>query len=221
MVTFWLIDYSLMKPIKNYTVNNAWVLSGTIIIIRYLYHSFKKIKENCLIKRKSDSEIHFKEASDFFENKMYNEAIECYTKAISIYPIVLYYNDRAYTYFFLNKINNAIEDYNEAIKLEPNESHFYLWRGKAYFILNYFEKSENDWKKSLELGSTYAKDYLRIYFESKPSWFIDLPKINHFENIITNENQHLNQNNNCENNNYPYCQSITYLNESTYDLFLN
>jgi hypothetical protein len=69
MVTFWLVDYSLMKPIKNYTVNNVWVLSGTIIIIRYLYHSFKKIKENCLIKKKINSEIYFKEASDFLKIK--------------------------------------------------------------------------------------------------------------------------------------------------------
>ena len=221
MVTFWLVDYKLMKPIKDYTMNHAWAITGLLILTQYIFQSIKKNKENSLIKKKSDSEIHFKEASDFFENKMYNEAIECYSKAISIYPLALYYNDRAYTYFFLDKIENAIEDYNEAITLEPNESHLYLWRGKAYFKLTYFEKSENDWKKSLELGSIYAKDYLRIYFESRPAWFSDLPKINHFENIIIKENYYLIQNNNCESNNYPYCQSITYLNKSTYNLFLN
>lgn len=86
-----------MKPTKNYTVNNTLVFTGIIIIDRYFYQSFKKIEENCLLKKKSESEIHFKEASDFFEKKRYNEAIECYSEAFSIYPIALCYNDRVYT----------------------------------------------------------------------------------------------------------------------------
>ncbi len=202
-------------------ISSVWTITGIIILTRHLFQSVKKNNENSLLKKKSDSEIHFKEASESFENKRYTEAIECYSKAISLYPIALYYNDRAFTYYFLDKIENAIEDYNEAITLEPNESHLYLWRGKAYFKLKCFDKSENDWKKSLELGSIYAKDYLRIYFESRPAWFGDLPKIKHLENVIINEKYYLNQSNTCENTNYLFCQNITYLNESTYNIFLN
>ena len=98
-------------------ISSVWTITGLIILTRHLFQSIKKNNENSLLKKKSDSKIHFKEASEFFENKRYTEAIECYSKAISLYPIALYYNDRAFTYYFLDKIENAIEDYKNALRL--------------------------------------------------------------------------------------------------------
>ena len=55
----------------------------------------------------------------------------------------------------------AIEDYNKAIKLVPNHSHYYLNRAAAYIALKDYKHAAEDYSKVLELAPTNALTFLQ------------------------------------------------------------
>ena len=54
-----------------------------------------------------------------YSNKKHEEAIQHYTKALSIVPSAVFYSNRAACYANIGKPENVISDCNEALKLEP------------------------------------------------------------------------------------------------------
>ena len=201
------------------SISSVLAVAGFIALIRYLINCDKTKEESIMIKKIKDSEYQHQTGLVHFKNNNYAQALLFISKAISIYPTALYYNDRACIYSAVDKFEKAIEDYNQAIKLEPHESHLYLGRGMMYFQKQLFENCYNDWRKSKNLGSSDAKEFLRIHFEAKPAWFTDTDKINHFEYMNTTNRNFLPFEN--DTIPVPYCQNISYLNESTYKIFLN
>ena len=66
------------------------------------------------------------------QERKYQEALECYTKAIEIDskdPIL--YSNRSLMYYNLKDYDNAIQDADVAISLKPNHSKAYLRKGNA------------------------------------------------------------------------------------------
>lgn len=64
---------------------------------------------------------------------MYNEAIEDYNKAIERnkeYAVA--YNNRGNCHFCLKNYPKAIDDYSEAVRLDPKSEMYLLHRAKAY-----------------------------------------------------------------------------------------
>ena len=51
----------------------------------------------------------------------------------------------------LEKYQEAIENFNKAIELDPNSVSFYFARGDVYEILRKYEEAINDYNKAIEL----------------------------------------------------------------------
>ncbi|MCE2507484.1 MAG: tetratricopeptide repeat protein, partial [Nitrosopumilaceae archaeon] len=69
----------------------------------------------------------FNKGSTFNELKKYEEATECYDKAIALKPdySLLFYN-KAICLIYINKKKNALNNYNKAIKINPTLRNFEL-----------------------------------------------------------------------------------------------
>ena len=62
------------------------------------------------------------------QERKFQEALECYTKAIEIDSK---YSNRSLMYYNLKDYDNAIKDADVAILLKPNHSKAYLRKGNA------------------------------------------------------------------------------------------
>lgn len=58
-----------------------------------------------------------------------------------------------------NKFEDAIEDYNTAIKLDPQNAHYYFWRGEKYDLVDSVSLSRKDFHKAIEFDSTLVMAY--------------------------------------------------------------
>ncbi|CAD8210903.1 unnamed protein product [Paramecium pentaurelia] len=66
--------------------------------------------------------------NNFFSQKNYQKAIECYTQAINLYGTdSIYYSNRAVAYRLLNRYQEAKQDAEQAIKIDQTNA-------RAYFI---------------------------------------------------------------------------------------
>jgi Flp pilus assembly protein TadD len=61
----------------------------------------------------------------------------------------------------LNKSQDAINDFDKAIKLDPTFSRPYLFRGFALLKLGQTEQALGDFKKAASLGDNDAQNYLK------------------------------------------------------------
>ena len=64
----------------------------------------------------------------------------------------LAYINRGVSYADLGEYERAIEDYDEAIRLDPQSARAYINRGNAYDGLGKSEEAERDYAKAKELG---------------------------------------------------------------------
>ncbi len=67
------------------------------------------------------------------------------------------YNGRGLTCNNLGKYQQAIEDFNQALLLNPNYVDAYMNRGIAYVNLNQLENACTDFQKACELGDCENK----------------------------------------------------------------
>jgi tetratricopeptide (TPR) repeat protein len=59
----------------------------------------------------------------------------------------------------LKKYNQAIEDFSQAIKLDPNNAEYYYKRGVTYGNLNQHQKAIEDFNEAIRLNPKYAEAY--------------------------------------------------------------
>lgn len=64
--------------------------------------------------------------NEFFKANKYPEALEQYTKAIELNPTAIYYSNRAITNIRMEQFGAALQDAEEAIKLDPNYTKVHL-----------------------------------------------------------------------------------------------
>ena len=69
------------------------------------------------------------------------------------------YNNRGNVYYNLGEKQKALEDYNQALKLDPNYVHAYHNRGLVYYNLGEKQKALEDYNQALKLDSKYAGVY--------------------------------------------------------------
>ena len=101
--------------------------------------------------------------------KRYDSAIVWYTKAIAMISPMEYngaleraYFGRGLIYNLTSQIELALKDFNEAIKLKPDDRYAYLHRGNAYKSLEKYDEAIADYKKALESKKLAAKVCWRI-----------------------------------------------------------
>ena len=107
------------------------------------------------------------------QERKYQEALECYTKAIEIDskdPIL--YSNRSLMYYNLKDYDNAIKDADVAILLKPNHSKAYLRKGNAleakkqyYEALNTYSAGLQNDENNTQLLEAYDK--LNIFLQNQ------------------------------------------------------
>ena len=82
------------------------------------------------------------------------------------------YNNRGLAFYNLERQQQAINDFSQAIRMKPQYAEAFNNRGNAYYALDQYEKAEADFNKSLQLKPKYSKAHLNrglAYFQMKKS----------------------------------------------------
>ena len=95
--------------------------------------------------------------NSFFEKKNYKDAIDCFSNSIlqgeklknsyqNFYnkKISIYFSNRANCYIKLSKNKEALNDIDEAIRLNPSYNKFYFQRAQANINLKNFQKAKDE-----------------------------------------------------------------------------
>jgi tetratricopeptide (TPR) repeat protein len=81
------------------------------------------------------------------------KAIEDYSRAIAVAHDATAYRCRALAYVKVKALSNAIDDFSQAILLEPNFRETYLNRAKAYEAIGDLENAQRDLQLAQAAGS--------------------------------------------------------------------
>ena len=101
----------------------------------------------------------------YHKNKQYGDALTAACNALKYLPkkdksaISGVYSKRAETYDALKKTDKALEDYNTAVKTNPNDVDPLQNRGDYFYKLDRFEESDIDFQKVLKIDpeNAYAR----------------------------------------------------------------
>jgi tetratricopeptide (TPR) repeat protein len=110
------------------------------------------------------AELHFDKAENYFKDKATYKALMYYNKAIDLKKDSKYFNNRACLWHSKDDFEIAIDDYTQAIILNPNYGKYYYNRGGAYYAVKRDEEARRDWEKALDMGIAEAENMLRFYF---------------------------------------------------------
>lgn len=97
-----------------------------------------------------------------YRNENYDEALRWYKK-INL-PEAKYYRNRALCMVFLGEVDNAINEYEESLKLEEDAKVHHML-GMLYFEMkNNPEKAKNHLTRAIEMGNQAAGESYKEYF---------------------------------------------------------
>ena len=116
------------------------------------------------------------EAKNLIEEVLKNEKNN--SQALNLYAFVLYYQ---------NNFNAALEQWQKAIKINPNYIEAYNGRGNAYKNLKKFEEAVQSFKKAIQIEPRY--------FEAQINLGSVLIKLERFEDAIKNFDKVIDVNN--------------------------
>lgn len=85
----------------------------------------------------------------YFEKEDYEEALSEFTKAIAIEQHPFHFNNRGLANYHLNRIDEAKNDYDDAIKRNPDDSLAFFNRGNVYLNKNDFEQAHADYDTAI------------------------------------------------------------------------
>lgn len=109
----------------------------------------------------TDSEMFYKRANVYMNNRQYNLAVTEYTKAIELDPqYAKAYHNRGLAYYFVGKNFLSIEDYTKAIELNPQYAKAYTNRGSVYHTLGRSALAIEDYTKVIQLNPNDVESYL-------------------------------------------------------------
>ena len=134
------------------------------------------------------------------KEKKYKEALDCYSKAISIDPNdPILYSNRSAMHLNLNEFDDAIKDADKAISLKPEYGKAYLRKGKALEGLLKPDEALKIYKEGLEkesnnlqlleasnhleasMNNPFLKNYSKLYTDPRTASLMSDPQ---FKNLV-------------------------------------
>ena len=94
-----------------------------------------------------------------YDLKRYDEGLDTITQAINRAPRAFWYVIRGSNYSLQKKYELALDDFNKAMKLNPNLAMAYFGRGELYYYQQKYELALADWNKAIELNPNLAMAY--------------------------------------------------------------
>jgi uncharacterized caspase-like protein len=107
-----------------------------------------------------DPEKYLTLGNEKYDDNLYDEAINLYTKALEIdemyYKAILW---RAHAKYASNKYTDAIIDYNKVVELSPGESQAYYYRALSKYNLNRRSDAIPDFSMAIRYDRNYTNAY--------------------------------------------------------------
>ncbi|MEO5359895.1 MAG: tetratricopeptide repeat protein [Nitrospirota bacterium] len=126
----------------------------------------KKLEE-----AKKQSVVDFNKGKDFASRKDYASAVGSYTRAINNEPSAERYYYRGLAYLELKQLNNAVSDFGEAIKIDPNQYLYYMNRAIVNHNRNFYAEAISDFRKALDLNPSDMEQRYYIYMHKADAHF--------------------------------------------------
>lgn len=97
-------------------------------------------------------------ALKFHQEQKYDEAISEFTRAIELYPGLIYYQNRGLSYHYKKDYDSAIRDFDTVIKSSPDWSggDVYFYRAGSYYDKGDYDQAIKDYTKSIERAPSSA-----------------------------------------------------------------
>ena len=99
----------------------------------------------------------FNEGYDLYNQGRYEEAIECYNKALEIDPDYGdAWNNKGIVLDDLGRYEEAIECYNKALEIDPDNAYVWNNKGVSLYHLGRYEEAIECYNKALEIDPNYG-----------------------------------------------------------------
>ena len=131
---------------------NKWIKVATVVISLIAIYLAFDIRRGV---------SHYNRGANHLAEGQYDEAIECFGKAIKVrgeFPEAHF--ARGTAYYEKGQYDEAIRDFDRAIELKPDFSDAYYNRGMAHYHKQRYEQAFDDMNKAQSLGHYVDADLL-------------------------------------------------------------
>lgn len=98
------------------------------------------------------------EAVALYDNKSLNKALEKFTEyLLQDTTNAMVYKKRGLCYYAEAKYRNALQDFNQSLKILSNQADIYYNKALVYFYIGEIQKSEENAQKAISLQKNYAE----------------------------------------------------------------
>lgn len=158
-----LYDSAIFYYRKAYTIDPKPVY--VTLAAEYLNDNDKHLEainliDSAITREPSNLKLHGHKAAFLTRIEKYDEAVKNYNIAEKEYKSDEIYAGRGFSYTYLDKFKEALSDLDIAIKLNPNDSRYFDWRGLVKFKLKDFDGAYDDFKHAAEMGNADGQHHL-------------------------------------------------------------
>ncbi len=155
-----------MAALRKFLFSEEMIQSGFALLLKsanYLRLK-KKIAESLnvldMALEKCDSaekliKILYLRGDVYLDDKRYDESITCYSLIIDLKPHDIAYNNRGVSYWELGKYQQALADYESAIKINPKSKIALYGAGEIHLRSNDVSKAIECFNRAIEIDAAY------------------------------------------------------------------
>ena len=96
----------------------------------------------------------------YMKQENFTAAYSAFDKAVKLNPTAKYYTKRAVSLMFLSQMKEALEDFDRAIKIDPNYAEAYLFKGSIYQLMEDYDIAISFYSKAIKANPQYADAYM-------------------------------------------------------------